>query len=605
MVPLGAAIDRSRSERRDTASQIDPTRPSESTPPTGDAALNGGAPNKPAPAASDHDTVLNLSLDDAEPEVLPKPNGGQGRSDDSVLILSAAQMVEGPKGPQAAGTNGTAQGHGSEPLADQRPASHMFTGPVEETASSGEAEDGDFDGPAPARPQTGAAEAAKDPSNAGAAGSDPRASSATEQTRPQSRPARQANRDGAAPGGIAGPSPHGFRPIARVAREVGVTESVLRYWEAKFSAIQPMKRGGGRRFYRPEDVWIAKAIKILMEEHDRGVDYVERFLVAMGSDAVIVAVRDGRVPMLMAQFDARTAPRPDHTSRDGASTGPEPVRPEAPPAWAPDTAGEPAEPQNQTGRAATPYTPTAPAAAQPRPPGKGAGTRGEAFDFDVRPAADPLPDAADDRPASDARPSDSTDHVSDLKTSQDGSDLESESDAPILTPPSETPVAPAPSDEEYGDDGNLASDVPLSLVRAQAPFTDGPDLTTSQRERLAQVLDVLTEIKMDIAHFRHMHGRDVSQRASLDLSEYGLGAGAAFDPFADKASEWAEPGPKRSGAGFFEADVLPADEADKPENGNSDGEVQGDNRENASDPDEGEDAPLSVMLPKVPRKIPD
>ena len=45
-----------------------------------------------------------------------------------------------------------------------------------------------------------------------------------------------------------------FRTISEVAKELGVPKHVLRFWEIKFAHIRPMKRGGGRRFYRPEDM---------------------------------------------------------------------------------------------------------------------------------------------------------------------------------------------------------------------------------------------------------------------------------------------------------------------------------------------------------------
>ena len=49
-------------------------------------------------------------------------------------------------------------------------------------------------------------------------------------------------------------SPEAFRTISEVADELKVPKHVLRFWEAKFAQLKPMKRGGGRRYYRPEDV---------------------------------------------------------------------------------------------------------------------------------------------------------------------------------------------------------------------------------------------------------------------------------------------------------------------------------------------------------------
>ena len=55
-----------------------------------------------------------------------------------------------------------------------------------------------------------------------------------------------------------------FKTIAEVADELGVATHVLRFWETKFHQIKPMKAGGGRRYYRPDDVEILKLIKNLL-----------------------------------------------------------------------------------------------------------------------------------------------------------------------------------------------------------------------------------------------------------------------------------------------------------------------------------------------------
>ena len=55
-----------------------------------------------------------------------------------------------------------------------------------------------------------------------------------------------------------------FRTISEVAEELGVQQHVLRFWETKFTQIKPMKRGGGRRYYRPEDVAMVKKIHSLL-----------------------------------------------------------------------------------------------------------------------------------------------------------------------------------------------------------------------------------------------------------------------------------------------------------------------------------------------------
>lgn len=62
-------------------------------------------------------------------------------------------------------------------------------------------------------------------------------------------------------------APHAFKTISEVSEELDVPAHVLRFWEQKFPHIQPMKRRGGRRYYRPEDVAALRAVqKLLYEE---------------------------------------------------------------------------------------------------------------------------------------------------------------------------------------------------------------------------------------------------------------------------------------------------------------------------------------------------
>jgi len=63
-------------------------------------------------------------------------------------------------------------------------------------------------------------------------------------------------------------SPEAFRTISEAAEEIGVPQHVLRFWETKFSFIRPMKRAGGRRFYRPQDIQVLRGVRVLL--HDEG-----------------------------------------------------------------------------------------------------------------------------------------------------------------------------------------------------------------------------------------------------------------------------------------------------------------------------------------------
>lgn len=62
--------------------------------------------------------------------------------------------------------------------------------------------------------------------------------------------------------------PDAFRTISEAAEEVGVPAHVLRFWESKFDFLQPMKRAGGRRLYRPQEVQVLRGVRALL--HDQG-----------------------------------------------------------------------------------------------------------------------------------------------------------------------------------------------------------------------------------------------------------------------------------------------------------------------------------------------
>ena len=69
-----------------------------------------------------------------------------------------------------------------------------------------------------------------------------------------------------------------FRTISEVASELAVPQHVLRFWESKFSQIRPLKRGGGRRYYRPEDVVLLRRIRRCLYEDGYTIKGVQRLL---------------------------------------------------------------------------------------------------------------------------------------------------------------------------------------------------------------------------------------------------------------------------------------------------------------------------------------
>ena len=78
-----------------------------------------------------------------------------------------------------------------------------------------------------------------------------------------------------------------FRTIAEVADELGVGTHVLRFWETKFSQIKPMKRSGGRRYYRPDDVELLRCIKALLYVRRLTIEGAQKEIKNRGLKALI------------------------------------------------------------------------------------------------------------------------------------------------------------------------------------------------------------------------------------------------------------------------------------------------------------------------------
>ena len=87
--------------------------------------------------------------------------------------------------------------------------------------------------------------------------------------------------DGA--GARTGKSDAAFRTISEVAEDLDVPQHVLRFWETKFTQVKPLKRGGGRRYYRPEDVVLLKRIRSLLYTDGMTIRGVQKMLRESGS----------------------------------------------------------------------------------------------------------------------------------------------------------------------------------------------------------------------------------------------------------------------------------------------------------------------------------
>ncbi len=86
-------------------------------------------------------------------------------------------------------------------------------------------------------------------------------------------------------------SAEAFRTIGEVAEELDVPKHVLRFWEGKFPQIRPMKRGGGRRYYRPEDLELLRGIRHLLHAEGYTIKGVQKILREQGIDSVKSASR--------------------------------------------------------------------------------------------------------------------------------------------------------------------------------------------------------------------------------------------------------------------------------------------------------------------------
>jgi DNA-binding transcriptional MerR regulator len=88
-------------------------------------------------------------------------------------------------------------------------------------------------------------------------------------------------------------APDAFRTISEVADEIDVPQHVLRFWESRFTQIKPMKRGGGRRYYRPDDVDLLRGVRHLLYGEGYTIRGVQRILRDEGAGFVQNVWRPG------------------------------------------------------------------------------------------------------------------------------------------------------------------------------------------------------------------------------------------------------------------------------------------------------------------------
>jgi DNA-binding transcriptional MerR regulator len=101
-------------------------------------------------------------------------------------------------------------------------------------------------------------------------------------------------------------SPDAFRTISEAAEGLDVPQHVLRFWETRFSQIRPMKRGGGRRYYRPADIDLLKGIRHLLYGQGYTIRGVQRILKEKGTTHVVAAGRSALQEPQAAQPEPAT-----------------------------------------------------------------------------------------------------------------------------------------------------------------------------------------------------------------------------------------------------------------------------------------------------------
>ncbi len=118
-------------------------------------------------------------------------------------------------------------------------------------------------------------------------------------------------------------APDAFRTISEVAEELDLPQHVLRFWETRFSQIKPMKRGGGRRYYRLDDVQLLRGIRLLLYAEGFTIRGVQRLLKEKGVAFVAAVGQTGSIQTLTAaERDVETDP----DAAEPPDTVPEPPR---------------------------------------------------------------------------------------------------------------------------------------------------------------------------------------------------------------------------------------------------------------------------------------
>jgi DNA-binding transcriptional MerR regulator len=123
--------------------------------------------------------------------------------------------------------------------------------------------------------------------------------------------------------------PQAFRTISEASDELGVPQHVLRFWETKFSFIRPMKRAGGRRFYRPQDIDVLRGVRALLHDDGYTIKGVQRLHKEQGVKCLLAAGHGqttGAAPVASVRAPEAAASFPVATAEPDPSLSPESER---------------------------------------------------------------------------------------------------------------------------------------------------------------------------------------------------------------------------------------------------------------------------------------
>jgi DNA-binding transcriptional MerR regulator len=207
-------------------------------------------------------------------------------------------------------------------------------------------------------------------------------------------------------------SPDAFRTISEVAEDLQTPAHVLRFWESRFPQVRPVKRAGGRRYYRPSDVALLAGIRRLLHDEGMTIRGVQKVLREQGVRHVAGLSQDE-----LAMADA-AADQPADAGADWAEAGetdapnddaPQEVAPDFDPPLAPvaealTTGPEAPAPSEITAEREAPPAPSGASLAEPLPPVAGDDTARTAHGPEPEPAsppperAEPVPDPAPEPP---------------------------------------------------------------------------------------------------------------------------------------------------------------------------------------------------------------